>query len=450
MKIKFLTACIAIGITIPSLVAAAPLSLSEAYKKALEYDATIAASRSENQAEKQEIDKAKAAFLPLARLSMSRGRASTDSETPSSNNQVGTINNQSTYNTQNFNLSIRQVIFNKATFAEFNQAKAAVVKSDALLEKENASLITRLSGAYFDALLSLENIQYIHAQKTSLESQLAQANKRLKFGSGTITEINEAQANLDDVIAKSLEWSNSLEYAKQALNNLTGTYPDQLLTLDATKLQLSMPVPDKVDAWISQGLEKNPDILAARQEVQIVMQEIEKNNAGHFPTLDLVVSKSDTKSDNNFTIGSNFQTDSIGLQLNVPIYLGGYVSASVRQSVARLNQAKEKLLQQERATSADIRKYFNSIQNGIAKVQAYQQSVKSNEIALIGTQKSFDAGLRTNVEVLNAQEKLYSAKRDLARERYEFLYNKILLKQSSGILTDDDIQETSSLLSLYN
>jgi protease secretion system outer membrane protein len=334
--------------------------------------------------------------------------------------------------------------------AEFNQAKAAVVKSDALLEKENASLITRLSGAYFDALLSLENIQYIHAQKTSLESQLAQANKRLKFGSGTITEINEAQANLDDVIAKSLEWANSLEYAKQALNNLTGTYPDQLLTLDATKLQLSMPVPDKVDAWISQGLEKNPDILAARQEVQIVMQEIEKNNAGHFPTLDLVVSKSDTKSDNNFTIGSNFQTDSIGLQLNVPIYLGGYVSASVRQSVARLNQAKEKLLQQERATSADIRKYFNAIQNGIAKVQAYQQSVKSNEIALIGTQKSFDAGLRTNVEVLNAQEKLYSAKRDLARERYEFLYNKILLKQSSGILTDDDIQEMSSLLSLYN
>lgn len=448
MKIKFLTACLALGIAIPNMVAATPLSLAEAYQKALQYDASIAASRSENQAEKQEIDKAKAAFLPQARLSMYRGRASTDSETPSL--QGGTINNQSTYNSQNFNLSIRQVIYNKATFAEFNQAKAAVAKSDALLEKESASLITRLSGAYFDALLSIENIQYIHAQKTSLESQLLQANKRLKFGSGTITEINEAQANLDDVIAKSLEWANSLEYAKQALNNLTGTYPEQLLTLDATKMQLSMPLPDNVDSWISQGLEKNPDILAARQEVQMVMQEIEKNNAGHFPSLDLVASKSNTKSDNNFTIGSNYQTDSIGLQLNVPIYLGGYVSASVRQSVARLNQTKEKLLQQERATSADIRKYFNAIQNGIAKVKAYQQSVQSNEIALIGTQKGFDFGLRTNVEVLNAQEKLYAAKRDLARERYEFLYNKIQLKQSSGSLTDEDIQEISSLLCLYN
>jgi protease secretion system outer membrane protein len=213
-------------------------------------------------------------------------------------------------------------------------------------------------------------------------------------------------------------------------------------------MALTMLTPDKVDAWISLGLEKNPDIMAAQQEVQMVMQEIEKNNAGHFPSLDLVASKSNTKSDNNFTIGSNYQTDSIGLQLNVPIYSGGYVSASVKQAVAKLNQAREKLVQQERATSADIRKYFNAMQNGIAKILAYQQSVKSNEIAVIGTQKGFEVGIRSNVEVLNAQEKLYAAKRDLARERYLLIFNKIQLKQSSGSLTNADIQETSNLLCL--
>ncbi|CAN6133396.1 TolC Outer membrane protein [Methylophilaceae bacterium] len=433
---------------LPNLAVGGPLSLAEAYQKALQYDASIAASRAENTAEKQEIDKARAAFLPQARLSMYRGRASTDSETPGSLGE--TVNSQRSYDSQNYNLSIRQVLFNKATFAEYGQAKAGVAKSDALLEKENASLITRLSGAYLDALLSLENTLYSQAQKTSLEAQLAQANKRYKSGVGTITEINEAQANLDDVIAKSLEWANNLEYAKQALHNLTGTYADQLLTLDASKMALTMLTPDKVDAWISLGLEKNPDILAAQQEVQMVMQEIEKNNAGHFPSLDLVASKSNTKSDNNYTIGSNYQTDSIGLQLNVPIYSGGYVTASVKQAVAKLNQAREKLVQQERATSADIRKYFNAMQNGIAKVLAYQQSVKSNEIAVIGTQKGFEVGIRSNVEVLNAQEKLYAAKRDLARERYQLIFNKIQLKQSSGSLTDADIQETSNLLCLKN
>ena len=446
MKIKSLILCLAMAT--PSLALATPLSLAEAYQKALQYDASIAASRAENTAEKQEIDKARAAFLPQARLSMYRGRASTDSETPGSLGE--TINSQRSYDSQNYNLSIRQVLFNKATFAEYGEAKAGVAKSDALLEKENASLITRLSGAYLDALLSLENTLYSQAQKTSLEAQLVQANKRFKSGLGTITEINEAQANLDDVIASSLEWANNLEYAKEALHNLTGAYPEQLLTLDASKMSLTMPSPDKVDAWISQGLEKNPEILAAQQEVQIVMQEIEKNNAGHFPSLDLVASKSNTKSDNNFTIGSNYQTDSIGLQLNVPIYSGGYVSASVKQAVAKLNQAKEKLVQQERTASADIRKYFNAVQNGIAKIQAYQQSVKSNEIAVLGTQKGFEVGIRSNIEVLNAQEKLYSAKRDLARERYQLLFNKIQLKQSSGTLSDADILETSNLLCLSN
>jgi outer membrane protein TolC len=124
------------------------------------------------------------------------------------------------------------------------------------------------------------------------------------------------------------------------------------------------------------------------------------------------------------------------------------VNASVRQAAAKLNQSKEKLVQQERLITADVRKHFNAVQNGIAKIQAYQQSVKSNEIAVIGTQKGYEVGIRSNVEVLTAQEKLFAAKRDLARERYQLIFNKIQLKQSAGVLTDADIQEASVILNL--
>ena len=444
MQIKFFIFCVAV--VLPMSAMAESLTLADAYQKALQYDATIAASRAENTAEKQGIDKAKAAFLPQARLSLYKGRASTDSETPGSSGS--SISAHRAYDSQNYSLSVRQSIFNKASFAEYGQAKAGVARSDALLDKENVALMTRVSGAYLDALLSIENTQYSQAQKISVQSQLDQANKRLKSGVGTVTEVNEAQANLDDVVAKALEWSNSLEYAKQALHNLTGVYPEHLLTLDAGKLSLSMPLPDNIDAWVALALEKNPEILAAQQDVQMVTQEIEKNNAGHFPTLDLVASRANTQSDNNYTIGSNYQTDSIGLQLNVPIYSGGYVNASVRQAAAKLNQSKEKLVQQEILITADVRKYFNVIQNGIAKIRAFQQSVKSNEIAVIGTQKGYEVGIRSNVEVLSAQEKLFAAKRDLARERYQLIFNKIQLKQSAGVLTDADIQETSVILNL--
>lgn len=443
MTIKHLMICVAL--TLPATSIAGVLTLQDAYQKALQYDATLGAARADNTAQKQEVNKAFAAFLPQARFTAYKGKGITDSETPG---QVGTISRHSTYDSENFNLSIRQSIFNKAAYAEYKQAKATVERSDTTLQKEMLSLISRVSGAYLDALLSAENIRYSQAQKTSVQSQLDQANKRYKSGVGTITEISEAQANLDDVTAKSLEWSNNLEFSKQALMNLTGVYPDSLLALDSARLPLSIPQPENVEAWINIALEKNQDILAAQQDVKYVTQEIEKSTAGHFPTLDLVASRADTTSDNNYTIGSSYKTDSIGLQLNVPIYSGGYVNATVKQSVAKLEMANEKLLERQRAVAADTRKYFNALANGIAKIQAYEQSVKSNETAVIGTQKGFAAGIRTNVEVLNAQEKLFAAKRDLARERYQLIFNRIMLKQTAGLLTDSDIQETSAWLSI--
>lgn len=445
MAIKNYILYAAVTLTLPVTSMAGVLTLQDAYQKALQYDATIGAARADNNAQKQEIDKAFAAFLPQARLTAYKGRGITDSENPG---QFGIIKRHSVYDSKNLNFSIRQSIFNKAAYAEYKQAKATVERSDTTLQKEMLSLISRVSGAYLDALLSAENIRYSQAQKTSVQSQLDQANKRYKSGVGTITEISEAQANLDDVTAKSLEWSNNLEFSKQALMNLTGVYPDSLLALDAARLPLNIPQPESIDGWINIALEKNQDILAAQQDVKYVTQEIEKSTAGHFPTLDLVASRADTTSDNNYTIGSSYKTDSIGLQLNVPIFSGGYVNATVKQSVAKLEMANEKLIERQRSVSADTRKYFNAIANGIAKVQAYEQSVKSNETAVIGTQKGFTAGIRTNVEVLNAQEKLFAAKRDLARERYQLIFNRIMLKQTAGLLTDSDIQETSAWLSI--
>ena len=437
---------IALCLVLPVNAMADTLSLADAYQKALQYDATISASRADNAAEKQEIDKAFASFLPQARVSMYKGRGITDSATPGS--LGNTVNRHSTYDSENYSFSVRQSIFNKANFASYSQAKSQVARSDALLEQDNLSLISRVSGAYLDALLSTENVRYSESQGISVQSQLDQAKRRFKLGVGTVTEVNEAQANLDDVTARALEWTNSLEYAKRAIENLTGVYPERLLGLDASKMPLTLSELKDVDSWIGNALSKNPAIVAAEQDIKIVTQEIAKSNAGHFPTLDLLASRAHTLSDTNYTIGSTYNTDSVGLQLNIPIYSGGYVSATIRQAVAKLEQAQDKLSERQRAVTADVRKYFNALSNGVAKVQAFSQSVTSNEIAVVGTQKAYTAGMRTNVEVLNAQEKLFAAKRDLARERYQLIFNWMQLKQSAGVLTDADVQEANAWLSV--
>lgn len=423
-----------------------PLTLLKAHQLSLQYDAIARAAKFETDVQQGEIDKAKSAFLPQARLSLYQGRSSTDSQTPGS---FGSVNKgHSVYDSANYSLSVRQSIFNMASYAQYSQAKSETKRSEAALDSALSSLMSRVTGAYLDMLLSTENIQYQQAQKESIEAQLNQAEQRYKLGSGTVTEINEAKSNLETSNAKIIEYQNALENAKRALENISGFYPQEFLCLDPSKLSLESPQPNSIDEWIANALEKNPDILADRHALQSADYEVDKNQSGHYPTVDLVASRTETNSDTNYTIGSKYWTDSVGLQLNVPLYLGGSVNASVRQARAKFDELQEKNIQHQRDITANVRKYFNEVLNGIARIQAFNQLVISNGIALDGTLKGYLAGIKTNVEVLNAQEKLFSAKRDLAKERYMLIYNRILLKQYAGLIKESDIQEVSATFTL--
>ena len=428
-------------------VYAADLTLFEAYQRASTYDASILAARANNMAEREEINKSFAGFLPQARISAFQGQGKTDSTTPAGSTSISRHTN---YDSYNYNFSVRQSIYNKANIADYRGSKAQVAKSDAVLEKEKITLITRVSGAYLDVLLAHENIDYSRSQIESVTSQLNQAERRYESGLGTITEISESKANLETAIAKSLEWSNAFELAKRELENYIGNFEGQLLRLDPKKLNPRLVLEKKMDDWIVVGLDKNPEVVAAKHDLEILNQDIEKNLAGHYPTLDLVASRVLTESDTNYTIGSSYRTSSLGLQLNVPIFSGGYVNASVNQARYKLNESEEKLKEKQRSISNDIRKYFNEVNNNVARIKAFEESLKSNEIALTGTKKGYEAALRSNVDVLNAEEKFVSAKRDLAKERYQLIFNILQLKLSAGSLNENDIQEVSHWLTRVN
>ncbi len=424
---------------IPSHVFAEQLSLIQAYHKAKNFDAIYRAAISNNESQKEEIGKARAVFMPQVRLTASEGKGVSDIDN-------GQTSRHSSYDTSNYALTVRQSIFSKANFANYNQALAEVAKSDAILEKEQLTLASRVAGAYLDLLLASDNLNYVDSQIKSVSSQLEQANRKFTAGVGTLTEVNEAKANLDKVKAQSLEWENNLEYSKRVLENVTGVYVDNYFTINPDKVSLNPPVMN-VDEMTELAMEKNPEILAAQKNYLSALQEVEKNNSGHFPTLDLVASRTKSQNDNNFTIGSKFETDTINLQLNIPIFSGGYVSATVRQAVAKAEEAQEKLTDKRRNISVNVRKYFNEITNGIARVKAQQSSLISYEAALIGTQKGYEAGIRTNVEVLGAQERYYLALRDLTSERYKLIYNRLLLKQAVGTLNEEDISDVNASLS---
>ena len=417
-----------------------PVDLSTAYQDAKEYDARLGAAKADNLIYKEEIGKARAQLRPSVRMNAARGRNAmqyTDLKGRTSS---------SFYNTVNYGVSVHQSLLNLSNFAAYKQAKAMVAKSDIDLQKEDVALIVRITEAYCNALYAEDNLDFSQALIKAAQEQLQQAKRRFERGFATITEINEAQANYDMALADGLEIVNSVEFTRRELEHLTGSYPDELCKLVPEKIVLAQPEPNSVQSWIDLALSSNQDVLSGLQEIQIAKREVQKQNFSRYPTLDLVGGRNYSESENNYSIGSIYDTYSITLQMSMPIYSGGYVSASKRQAHAKWLKAEEQLTMEERKVQSDVRKYYNSIVSGIAQIHAYEQAVTSHEIALTGTKKGFESGLRTNVDVLDAQQKLFSSRKNLAKSRYQYILNRLMLKQASGTLSVGDVDEVNGWL----
>ncbi len=416
------------------------LNLSGAYQKAVEYDSRYRAAQAENLVYKEEVDKAKSQFRPTVRASSSRGRNSTQHAAK------GFLDPTQYYNTIGQSLTVRQSILNLSNIAEYKQSRDVAAKSDAELQKEGLGLMVRIAEAYCNALYGEDNIEFSQAHIRSSLEQLNQAKKRYEKGFGTITEIKESQANYDMAVAEGLDIANSAELARRELEVLTGVYPDRICRLVPEKLTLNAPSPARVESWVELALSKNPLLSAARKDASISKREIEKQRAMRYPTIDLVAGRNYSVSENNYSIGSTYDTYSIGLQLNVPIYSGGYTSAAVRQAHAKWVKAGELLNGEERAVESDVRKYYNSVIASIAQINAYLQAMQSQEVALTGTRKGYEAGLRSNVDVLEAEQKLLASRRNLAKSRYQYILNFLMLRQSAGTLSSFDLDEVNGWL----
>jgi len=406
------------------------ISLYDAYQKALSYDPTVAASRFENIAAQEEIKKSLSNFLPQVRMSLYEGQSTTDSNT---------IKDQK-YDSKNYNLSVRQSILNLSNFASLKQSKSIELKSQVLKEKEDANLFVKISSVYIDTLLAKENLLLIENQINTISSQLDQTKKLFDAGRGTVTDIYENEANLNSIGARRIEALNVIKNYQYELKRYTGSTEENIFKLNNQDINLNFIENLSVDQWIEVALTSNIEILAAQEEINIAYYEVMKQKSQHLPTLDLIASKALTQSDTNFTIGQKYNTESIGLQLNIPLYQGGAVSANIRQSDARLEKYEEQLKGVRLAVESNTRKFYSDIIVGKEKIVALKKAVESNQSSLTGAQKGFEAGIKTNIETLMATEKLAQAQRDLLKERYQLIFNVIQFKQLMSQLNSYEIK----------
>jgi TolC family type I secretion outer membrane protein len=414
---------------VPSAQAAE--TLFSLYQRALEYDARYRSVLANTEAEREELNKARSLFFPKAQLTLNVGDGSTER---TANTIVGPVESQYDYTLKNYAVTIRQPLFNKESMAFYRTTEATIQGREALLEKEHSTLITRLAAIYFEILYAQERLRVAGNKITAVQRQLDQAQRRYTHGEGTVTEINEAQANLDLARAEEIEARHSLDIHHQSLADITGLTMADIAEVDVGSLLSGMPEFASVENWLRDAEAHNADVVQARHALEAARHDVERKRAGHYPTLDLVGVRSHSENDNNNTIGLEFDTTTLALQFNMPLYAGGYTSASVRQALDSVRAAEEQLNLRLRDALTRVKQYFNSIQSGLLAIEAYEQAVRSAEIALTGTEKGFTAGLRTNIDVLNAQQKLFASRLDLSRARYSLLNDIINIRQVTGML----------------
>jgi len=239
---------------------------------------------------------------------------------------------------------------------------------------------------------------------------------------------------------------NDVEVRNRALEQLVGKPAGELAGL-TTPVTLNAPQPAAMDAWVEQAYQSSLQIAIAQHSVELAAREIERASAGHRPTLDAVGSLTQNYASSSVAgIGSDVRALVIGVQLNVPLYQGGAISSRVREAVANQERARQDLENARRSAALQTRTAYLGVTSGLAQVKALQQAVGSTQLQLESTKLGQEVGVRTAVDVLNAEQQLSAARRDLAQALYNTILSQLRLKAAVGKLAEADLADINALL----
>lgn len=427
---------------IATLIASALLALNaqaadllQIYKEALANDAQYASARSALTAGREKVVQGRAALLPAIGFSGSNYRNNSSTSLDGAPNSI-----DHTFNSSNYTLSLSQPVFRWVNWEQYAQSKLAVAGSEAQFAQSQLDLIIRVAQAYFDVLAAQDTIDTVQAQKTATAEQLASAKRNFEVGTQTITDTHEAQARYDLILSQEFASRADLDNKRSALQSIIGQAPADLAGLRAG-VTLSAPEPAFIAPWIESAEKQNYGVVGAQIALESAKREIAKSRAGHYPTLDAVIS-----ANRSTTYGSGTNTNSIGVQWNIPLFAGFSVDSHVRESIAMEEKSRNDLETTRRSAAQGARQAYRGVNSGLAQVKALEAAEVSSKSALESNKLGYQVGVRINIDVLNAQQQLYSTQRDLAKARYDTIMNGLRLKSAAGSLKEDDLATVNSLL----
>ncbi|TQV61911.1 MAG: TolC family outer membrane protein [Halothiobacillaceae bacterium] len=411
-----------------SICAVASTGLLDVLELAKMHDPELASAEAARRAGQEALPQARAALLPQLNASAGVNRTHRELESTSSTTQ--------NYTNTSGALSLRQVLYDRQKFSTLDQAEARVAQAGLQWAKAEQDVALRAAEAYFNLLFAEDSVRLAQAKMAAITEQKTQAEQMYKGGVGTITDIQEAQARFDLAVAEELAAQNQLRNQRQALFKLTGRRLESVAPIIAP-LPLNAPEPNALEPWLNAAREGALEVLLADKGREVAQFDVERARSQHLPVLEAVAS---TQWQGNTDLGyEQDHLSSMGLQVSIPLLAGGRVTSLTRETLARLDQALAETRLAQAESEQRAAEAFHGVNDSIARVRALEQAVRSSEVALDAARIGLDVGYRTSVDVLNAQQQMFNARRDLQQQRYTFIMQRLQLKAAVGALRMEDV-----------
>ncbi|OBU13092.1 outer membrane channel protein TolC [Morganella psychrotolerans] len=434
---KLLSLLIAVSVAGFSTVTQAE-DLLQVYQKAKETNPTLRQTQAERNQAFEKINEARSPLLPQLGLGGGYEYA----------NGYRDLRNQNS-NTLNAQLKLTQTIFDMSKWRQLDLQEKTAGISDITFQSAQQQLIVDTSVAYFNVLRALDTLSYVQSQKEAVYRQLDQTTQRFNVGLVAITDVQNARANYDSVLAQEVSGRNDVENTIEQLRQVSGIYYSDLASLDVNRFKTSAP--DAIEVLLKEAQERNLNLLSATLGRDLAKEQISMAQSGHYPTVEL---SAGTGVSNQDLSGSGYDgypnkytgQSTIGVNVSIPLYTGGMVSSQVDQAQYGYTAASEKLEAMLRQVIQVTRSSYNNINASVSSVNAYKQVVTSAESSLNATEAGYQVGTRTIVDVLNATTTLYEAKKSLSNARYDYLINQLYIGQARGTLNEDDVLRLNQVL----
>jgi len=397
------------------------------YKSAMQDNPTLKIRELGIERAKADADVAVSRLYPQVNLQVS-----------SSKNYANEAGRLSDYYGQRANLSARQAILDLASYYRFDSARYAAKQAESEAHLARMQLTAQLIDSYLEGLQSDDEMEQLWGEKEVATQQVARLLAMFQMQMAKVTDLSEATAYLQQLETRQIDVANKADAARIKLRELSGRDPGELAVLTRSNFPV---VPYDENYWVRSALDGNPDILARTEAVKVSRSTLSSARAEHYPQLSFLMQRNESNQDIDNLPRREFGVNVVGLELRIPIYEGGRVNATMASALAQLNIAQQQLEATRRTVERDMRLVFASAIANHARIESTTNQVNAMEQSVTAQEVGFDLGVVTVIDVLDARRRLFKARLDLAKARYDFLRDLMGLRMRSGGLRQADIEE---------